>query len=94
MNADLMQWEVTEYPDGSIVDDVTGSTLLPPIFELAFENLAAFVARRYGNDMLDESKQSIYLLRSLVDTYPEVFDAIEINPHIWSERVNAYLAGE
>jgi hypothetical protein len=63
-------------------------------FEIAFENLAAFVARRYGNDMLDEGKQSIHLLRSLVDTYPEVFEAIEINPHIWSERVNAYLAGE
>jgi hypothetical protein len=94
MNADLMQWEVTEYPDGSIVDDVTGSTLLPPIFELAFENLAAFVAHRYGNDMLDEGRQSIYLLRSLVDTYPEVFESIEINPHIWSERVNAYLGGE
>jgi hypothetical protein len=63
-------------------------------FEVAFENLAAFVARRYGNDMLDEGRQSIYLLRSLVDTYPEVFESIEINPHIWSERVNAYLGGE
>ena len=31
MNAELMEWEVTEHPDGSIVDDVTGSTLLPPI---------------------------------------------------------------
>lgn len=63
-------------------------------FELAFEKLAAFVAHRYGNDMLDEGGQSVYLLRSLVDTYPEVFDSIECNPHIWIERVNAYIAGE
>ena len=60
-------------------------------FDKAYETLAEFVANKYGNDMLDSNKQSTVLMRSLMNTYDEVFNMIEENPHMWSARVNDYL---
>ena len=63
-------------------------------FAQAYETLAEFIARRYGNDLLDSNRQSANLMRSLVDTYPEVFESIEANPHEWTARVNDYIRAQ
>jgi hypothetical protein len=62
-------------------------------FVAAYETLARHVATHYGNDMLDENRQSANLMRVLMTTYPEVFDSIEAQPQDWIARVNDYLRG-
>lgn len=63
-------------------------------FDKAYESLAEYVARRYGNDMLDANRQSANMMRALIKTYPEVFDAIECQPQNWIARVSDYLMAE
>lgn len=60
-------------------------------FAQRYEDLAEFVARRYGNDLLSPAGGAD-LIRALIGgVYDETIEDIECNPHEWRARVNAYM---